>query len=93
MGCCGSSERPNSTEKEKIEDDVVSNGFKQNNLSVKNKNKVEPLQKQNKSDPLSDSKFVISNLSNTQTRIFKHNQIIQHKSDNRYHSFKNVDCE
>ena len=62
MGCCGSSERPNSTEKEKTEDDVVSNGFKQNNLNVKNKNKVEPLQKEIQSDPLSDSKFIILNL-------------------------------
>ena len=70
MGCCGSSERPNSTEKEKIEDVVVSNGLKQNNLSAKSKNKVEPLQKEIQSDPLSDSKWIILNLSNTQTRIF-----------------------
>ena len=69
MGCCGSSERPNSTEKEKIEDDVVSNGFKQNNLSVKNKNKVQPLQKEIQSHPLSDSKFITLNVFNTETRL------------------------
>ena len=69
MGCCGSSERPNSTEKEKIEDDVVSNGYKQNNLSVKNKNKVEPLQKEIQSDTLSGSKFIILYMFRNQTRI------------------------
>ena len=76
MGCCGSSERPNSTEKEKIEDDVVSNGFKQNNLSVKNKNKVQPLQKEIQSDPLSDSKFITLNVFNTEARLINHEIVL-----------------
>merc|ERR1712136_447443 len=54
MGCFGSKEKPNSTEKENVEDDVVSNCSKQNNLNVKDKNNVEPLQKEMHSDPLSD---------------------------------------
>ena len=64
MGCFGSKEKPNSTEKQNVEDDVVSNCSKQNNLNVKDKNNVEPLQKEMQSDPLSDSKFIILNLLN-----------------------------
>ena len=50
MGCCGSSERPNSTEKDKqqFQNDALSNDLKQNSLSGGFNNKVEPIQKEYK---------------------------------------------
>ena len=71
MGSKGSKEKPNSTEKEKIEDDVGSICSKKSNLSVKSKNKVEHLPKEIQSDSLSDSKFTILNLFNPQTRLIE----------------------
>ena len=71
MGSKGSKEKPNSTEKEKIEDDVASNSSKQSNFSVKSKNKVEPSQKEIQFDQLSHSKFTILNLFNPQTRVIE----------------------
>ena len=62
MGCCGSSERPDSTEKDKnqFQDDVSTNDLKQNNNNIGFKNKVLPLQEDNPSNPLSDCKLNIS---------------------------------
>ena len=61
MGCCGSSERPDSTEKDKkqFQDDVSTNDLKQKNNNIGFKNKVLPLQDDNPSSPLPDCKLNI----------------------------------
>ena len=61
MGCCGSSERPNSTEKDKkqFQDDFYSNDLKQNDNNTGFKNKVLPLQEENPSNPLPNCKLNI----------------------------------
>ena len=58
MGCCGSSERPDSAEKDKkqFQDDVSTNDLKQNNNNIGFKNKVLPLQEDNPPNPLFDCK-------------------------------------
>ena len=62
MGCCGSSERPNSKEKDKqqFQNDTLSNNLKQNSLSGGFKNKVEPIQKEDKPGTLPEGYYFIS---------------------------------